>query len=726
MDVTTAKKIRSAVIKDDVKSLKNLLVSKECFALSFGRFPLLSLAYLYGANKVVYHYEHALNEVDGYVVVDEEPEDYLLFKKKAGKSLRLYLGGQTITPVEMASIVGDSLTVNAHVKKAQNTDRVKKIYKLTHAQEVKKNGNSIIVPRSKKPKNQQIVAVITIIAVCLVCLIGGVVSLEIVPSALGGEGTSSSPLHITSPELFETALGDTSNRYYSLSNDVTIDAAAWKKSDFSINLDGGGNVITIEGARNSSLIAKLSGSLSNATVKFVNVGNALPANGALLANEVTGKIQNVDFYVEDFNLTATTECGLIAHTSTGTISNVKVFANGIINEVSALEETVIGTLLYKNAGIVSDVEASIDISLSGDAKAATDEDTAAAFGDAVFGGVIGLNNGTLTRVTITEGSSITSDTLDLAGICAVNAARATITNAVNNADLTQSTLTSYWSPSIGGITMRNSGKISSSDNNGNLTATTNQNKQNTSIIIGGITTANAGSIENATNTGTITGTMLAGALNLGGIGYLNEGTTTNATNFGAIVATVTETESYALEHSVAGAYAVNNGSISKIKNNGNIIGSFSVESIAYVGGLVGQNYSTSATIDKCQNNGNITVATPQENNKRVFVGGISAYLLGTLNDSFNTGSFGTASSEKAVVAGAIFGFTRVQEDIMGTMYKSYSDWGNNRYVSGLGYEVGIGLFYVEGIFGKSYVDGEDIDTTPTDIDTLKTWEGYWQ
>lgn len=725
MDTLTAKKIRLAVIGDDVKELKTLLVSKESFSLSFGRFPLLSLAYLYGASKVVRHYESALSKVSDYVVMPEETEDYLLFKKKAGKALRLYLGGQTITPVEMASVVGDSLAVSAHLKGLPNTDRVKKIYRLTHAQEVKKSGNSIVVPRSKKPTLKQITAVLSVIAVCLVCLLGGVVALEIVPPSLGGEGTLESPLKITSAELFSLALEDGSNRYYTIENDLTIDATTWTSRNLSVNIDGGGSTLSVKGKVSHSLIKKLSGSLSNLTIKFLDTPDTLPTSSALFVNEVTGSMQNLNVYAEDLALTANSEGGIVAYTSTGNIRDVKVFVSGTINEVSALEETVIGTLLYKNAGVVSDVEVSLDVSLSGDAKSATSSDTAGTFGDAIFGGVVGLNNGTLTRAVVTNGSKIVSDTLDLAGIAATNAEKASITHATNNATLTQTTATSYWSPNIGGITMRNYGKISSSTNNGAITATTNQNQQNTSIVLGGITTTNTGTIDGALNTGSITGTMLAGALNLGGIGYLNEGATTNSTNTGAITGTVTETDTLQMEHHLAGAYAVNNGSITKIKNDGAISGTFSVESSAFVGGLVGLNNSASASINNCQNNGNVTANTTQQTNKRLFVGGVVSYLLGTLTDSFNTGSFTTTSNEKAVVAGAVLGFTRVESDITGQLYKSGSDWSNNYYIPELGYGCGIGNFYVQGIFSSSYMDGEDVDTTPTDMDTLKGMEVYW-
>lgn len=726
MDIDIARKIRLAVINNDVKTLKTLLSDKEYLKLSFGRFPILSLAYLYESNGVIKVLEPTLQNITEYTILEEETKDYLRFKRKAGKTLRLYLNGQIVTPAEMAAVIGDGLAVKANLKNGVNTDRIKKIYRLTHSQEVKKKGNSIIVPRSKKPRFTQLVAVISIIAICLVFMSGGIIAMEFVPKALGGAGTVESPLKITSATLFSKALEDTTDRYYSVENDITIDATAWSSGDLSAHIDGNGHVITINGTLGASLINKLSGSLANAEIVFKNVGENLPKNSALLVNTLNGKMENLSVYMENINVTATTETALICHTSTGVISNVKLVTSGTINEVSALEETVIGTLLYKNMGIVSDVEVTMNLTLYGDAKDASGSASGESFGDAVFGGIVGLNNATITRATVKEGSTVTSNTLDLAGISATNGEKATLTEVKNYATLTQSTLSSYWSPNIGGITMRNYGKLSNAYNHGAISATTSQNKQNTSIILGGITTTNSGTIDKAYNTADISATMLAGAINVGGIGYLNEGTVSNSANSGTLSARVTETEAYQMEHHIGGAFAVNNGTLSYFKNSGNIEGAFSVESVAYIGGAVGLNNAQTASIANVQNTATITANSPQENNVRLFVGGVVSYLAGTIAHSFNTGSFITESNENAVVSGAVIGFTIIQRNINGNFYKYNSDWENNYYVSDLGYSVGIGVYYVYDIFSNYYTDGEDNGTTPTDLETLKSSEVYWE
>ena len=726
-----SERIRLAVIANDVKTLDTLLIDKESASLCFGRFPILSLAYLYSAHKVIRKYEKVLSKVKEYIQVEEYFEDYLLFKKKAKKSLRLYLNGQIITPIEMSALLCDSQGVKTHLASTQNLDRVKKIYRLTHNVEVKKSGNSIVVPRSKKPTFTQLMAVISIICICAVCMTGCLVSMDVVPELLGGKGDADSPIKILSTDLLELALKE-NNRYYTLESDLTIDASSWSSSECKIHVDGKGHTLTINGTRTTALFEKLSGSLVNTNLVFTNVGNELPKNSAFFVNSLSGKLENVSFAFKDLNLTATTEGALGIYVSTGNIANVSLEANGTINEVSALEEALLGTLLYKNVGIIDGCNVKYNFTITGDAKLGNSTTDATSYGDAVFGGIVGINNATIKNGKVLEGSSLVTDTLDVGGIAVENSDKATITQSVNNATLTQSTASSFWSPNIGGITMRNYGKIISSTNNGAISAVTTQKDQNTSIILGGITTVNSGTIDKSVNNGSVTATMEVGILNVGGIGYLNEGTISNTTNNGAVSATITTTEAYSFEHHIAGGLAVNNGTLSYFKNTGAITSQTSKESTTFIGGAVSLNNHASATIDHAQNTGNVTANTTNTETKKVFVGGITAYLKGKLTNSFNIGKFATTSEDGTIVAGGIIGFTEIQGYSGYNSYSPMYEWSKNYYLHNEGYEVGVGNYYVyeidpffNVIVNRFYAEGEDVGATPSDIDTIKNSGIYW-
>ena len=732
--LSNTREIRLAIISDDVKRLEQLLVTKEHFRLRFGRFPILSLAYLYGANKVVRRYEMLLKGLEDYIEVEEDFEDYLLFKEKSKRALRYYVGGKVVSPMEMAVIVDDSEGARNLLNKQIDVDKVTKLYKLTRGVTPKKKGNSVVIPRSKKPKMQELLVVLLIVALSVVCLSGGIVAMEIVPQAIGGEGTESSPMKITSEHLLSLAFSDTAKRYYHLENDLTINLDNWNTSENLANIDGGNNVITLIGNCTKAFLEKLSGSIRNVTFKFEGELTELPKGSALIVKSLSGTMENVQFKLGTINAKATDNCSFAVYESTGTMRNVALEVGGSIEEVSALEETVIGTLLYKNVGLVENARAKINFNLLGDARLASSENTAGTFGDAIFGGIVGLNNGSIVNSVVEEGSTIVSDTLDLAGISATNSEKATISGSTNYASLTQSTLTSFWSPNVGGITMRNYGKITSSKNYGSIVASSNQNKNNTSLILGGITTTNTGVIDKVENYGSITATVLAGTINAGGIGYLNEGTTTNSFSSGAI-ATLSSGEidnpalsgsEKLIEHHVAGGYAVNKGTLSRFRNDGNISSNHYLTDTSCVGGVVGLNYGTSALVTSSQNRGDLTVSSAQDKGFSAFVGGVVGYLMGIVKDSFNLGSFATGGNEKAVSAGAVFGTTTVQSDLMGDLYKDGSDWANNYYLVDKGYEGGIGYYLVKAVFSQNYTKADDYETNASDLETIKSMEVYWE
>lgn len=734
--LSNAQEIRLAIISDDVKKLEQLLVTKEHFRLRFGRFPILSLAYLHGANKVIKRYEPLLKGIEDYVEVEEEFEDYLIFKEKSKRALRYYVGGKVVSPMEMAVITDDSEGARNLLNKQTDVDKVTKLYKLTRGVTPKKKGNSIIIPRSKKPKMQELLVVLLVVALSVVFVGGGIVAMEIVPQAIGGEGTENSPMKITSEHLLGLAFSDTTKRYYHLENDLTINLDNWHTSENLANVDGGNNVITLKGNCTKAFLEKLSGSIKNVTFKFEGELTDLPNGSALIVKNLSGTMENVHFKFGNINAKATDNCALAVYESTGTMRNVTLEVDGSIEEVSALEETVIGTLLYKNVGVVENVSVKINFELLGDARKATSENTAGTFGDAIFGGIVGLNNGQLINSKVEEGSTIKADTLDVGGIVATNQEKATISNTINYANVTQTTLTSFWSPNVGGITMRNYGKINSTKNYGNIVASSNQNKNNTSLILGGITTTNTGVIDKVENYGNISATVKAGTINAGGVGYLNEGTTTNAKNFGTITTLSTDfidnpalaSNQKIVEHHVGGAYGINNGTITMFRNDGNISSNHYLTDSACIGGVVGLNYNTSSVVSNSQMRGNISASSAQEKNKMLFVGGIVGYLMGVVKDSFNIGAFSTEGNETALSVGAIFGTTRVESDLMGDLYKSGSDWANNYYLIDKGYQRGIGYYYVTSFLGTTnYMEAEDYETNASTIETITSNEVvYWE
>ena len=93
-----------AIKLDDLVTFSVLIEneSDKIFSTSFGRFPMLSVCYLYNAKKIVTMYEDRLIKIGNFVRVYEPFEIYDKFIKLSKKSFRLYLNDDsTIYPIEM-------------------------------------------------------------------------------------------------------------------------------------------------------------------------------------------------------------------------------------------------------------------------------------------------------------------------------------------------------------------------------------------------------------------------------------------------------------------------------------------------------------------------------------------------------------------------------------------------------------------------------------------------
>ena len=124
-DVSVEKALRLAVISDDVAAFGTLIgQNANLKRLCYGRFPLESLLILYGAKKILRTFRPSTED---YVFVEEYPADYLLFKREAGAALRLYIGGKTVPPDEMALICGMRVPESAF---AENGERLNEVYRL--------------------------------------------------------------------------------------------------------------------------------------------------------------------------------------------------------------------------------------------------------------------------------------------------------------------------------------------------------------------------------------------------------------------------------------------------------------------------------------------------------------------------------------------------------------------------------------------------------------------
>ena len=60
-----------SIKKDDLKSFSSLMLSKSDLNICFGRFPILSLLYLYGSYQILDKYEKWLLPIHNFNIVEE-------------------------------------------------------------------------------------------------------------------------------------------------------------------------------------------------------------------------------------------------------------------------------------------------------------------------------------------------------------------------------------------------------------------------------------------------------------------------------------------------------------------------------------------------------------------------------------------------------------------------------------------------------------------------------
>ncbi len=164
-----------AIKNDDTKAFAALMDKTQCGGYRFGRFPVLSLMYLYKSRKLLSAYEAQFLEITNYKVVDEPIEISKKFTAKAGKCLRLYLN-EVVSPLEMLLI----LDRTAHLKRAYPMTKVtstavkgrlKSIYYIKYSLGVKFEGDSVVIDRRplsyREKKNIMNICLCVLLAVVL-------------------------------------------------------------------------------------------------------------------------------------------------------------------------------------------------------------------------------------------------------------------------------------------------------------------------------------------------------------------------------------------------------------------------------------------------------------------------------------------------------------------------------------------------------------------------------
>lgn len=482
-----------AVIKDDIKAFSALTESARCGSCRLGRFPVLSLMYLYKSRRLISAYEEKLLKITAWEALREPSGISDKFAGKAGKCLRLYFD-EVVSPLEMLLILNKTRRLKRVYPltkpSAAVKERLQKIYAIRYSLNIKFKGDSIILdrrPLSYGEKKKIATACLCSFLAVAVAVGTPVTAVALMPKLEEGEVTKLSHIDFNS------------KNEYTLKKDITV------PEDFSIErfnckISGGGKKLIL--GRGASF-----GDL-NGSVKDV----LIVSGGAPLFTSVTenGKIENVTVNVTaDVETTGNT--AFLAVTNYGSIDGVTVNVSGKFSAVSENEaELYFGGVVcnnsYKNLSFTKTAYGTVEnctvnyggFTLSGETKA-----------NASFGGVAGLNSGYVKNCSVT--GSVIADTVDVAGVCCVN--NGVLSENVNCADIAQTSGAEGWSPIVCGIVLNNSYTAEYCQSTGKLSATSSYVSENSpSASVAGIAYLNSGSIVCCKVSGDI-------AVGCGGIGY---------------------------------------------------------------------------------------------------------------------------------------------------------------------------------------------------------------
>lgn len=459
--------------KDDVKAFDALMEKTKCGGYRMGRFPVLSVLYLYNARRILSAYEENFLKITSWEEIKEPASVAKKFSEKAGKCLRLYLS-EVVSPLEMLLILDKTRRLKRVYPLTKASagikERLQTIYKVKYSLEIKYEGNGIILDRRPLTRGEKK----KIATICLCSFLAVAVAVATPVTVL----TLNPPLAEGEVKKLKQ-INFNSSKSYTLKNDIII-PENYSVAEMNCTIVGNGKRLIF---KRGATIEKLSGSVSDVEIS---------TSGTPLFNTVTerAKLSNVTVNVTADNVVSESSA-FIALTNYGSLDGVTLNVSGKIIAVAEETEVTFGGMVLNNSvkynafsqayyGIIENCTVNYtDFRLIGEVHA-----------NGVFGGIAGTNSGAILDSTVT--GSIKSDTFDLAGVCSVNSY--VISGVVNGASLYQTSASDGWNPIVSGIAIENKSLVEYSENRGALSAYSTCGKVETtpSVSVAGIAYINRG------------------------------------------------------------------------------------------------------------------------------------------------------------------------------------------------------------------------------------------
>ena len=470
--------IFNIIKNDDLPSFLLLIEQdKNILNVSLGRFPILTVCYLYNSKRIIKKFENNLKTINKFDIVYEPYQLYKDFKTKSQKSLRHYADKNNfVMPIEMKAILGKDAFVKKQFKnfaKAETTEKNLVDVYATNEQKCSIQDNKIKISAKKLTKKRLNALIFSQIGVFATVAI--IFSILLVISNTIGLGTTYSPRKVYTLTDFETSINK--NLSVALQDDIDIDKPI-SFDQYSGTLFGNNKSISISYDYDKIMFSKLNGSIENLKIVF-----------------------------NDIDITTNKNLSLLTNTNNGKLKGIEITCNAKVNFESTNSETYFCGFAIKNNGYISNCKILLDLDIVSNSSL-----------DTFASGIAGKNYGNISACEMQKNSKIVAQNVDLAGIVAQNYENAEISSSKNFATLSQTTNLTAWSPNVAGIAMTNDGKISNCYNYGDLSVkNTATSIDNTALFVGGICANNSKQITSCINSCDITAESQNSVIYAGGI-----------------------------------------------------------------------------------------------------------------------------------------------------------------------------------------------------------------
>lgn len=475
-------RLLEAAIQDDVKTF-GVLLDRKNRNLCYGRFPLLSLLYLYGSRRCIAAYSAELSMETRYTVVDEPLAVYRRFARYAGKALRYWAGtDKVVTPVEMMAVMGDrSLREGWSALDKDTKKKVMAVYAHANGREAYEKGGKLVLPTRSMSRSKRLTLAL-VAAALVVAIVVGLGSTVIGGLAQGGWDYA---LSVDSQEDLVKALGRKGK--YRLTQDLALPKAAIVKCDLDLN----GHTLTATQGE-EPLWSVFEGSISGG---IIEVGGSVTVQRdyAVLVGDNRGTWTDVTVrLVDNLVLTLAEE----PETDEDKALNMSVVAVRNYGEMKGM--VVEGYYSQTLFGI----NWTTAVYLSGHQQV-----------DGRFGAVAGVNYGKIEEALL--GLYVEAADVDFGGVAFINEGEIAGCEVAGVSELSETSSAYRWSPIVGGIAATNRGLVCDCTVEG----TVQGYKQNVVIpegtdekeyaisqaSVGGIVANNYGQVDHCAFAGTVLG-----------------------------------------------------------------------------------------------------------------------------------------------------------------------------------------------------------------------------